>query len=676
MTDEHDWERDNARYLSAAFAWLRLRLERCAAEARPAEAPAAPPPAEPARLRRRPRPSLPAAPSAPTGKPADVDAARAAMDEAAAVTPPPALVALAETLHLSGFERDLLLLCAAYELDPAVPGLCAEVQGGLVHPTFGLALNAFDEPHWDAVSPQRGLRYWRLIEPHPSNGLIAAALRIDERILHHIKGLTYLDERLQAAVVPVLPDPWTAFLPGSQLDAANRVVDRWRSGETSGPPLVQLIGASRATRQLVAGHAAATLGLLLHRLPVTAPAVSGPDADLLARLWRRESLLLPVALYVDAGDEAADAHATARFLARLEGCVVCLSAGTPAADLDQPAATVEIPAPTAAEQHDAWAHALGPAEPETADLLAGHFLLDTAEINELVLAYGADRDALWRGCLIASRHGLDGLAERLDPRAGWDDLVLPADEMRLLRRIADQVGRRRQVYDTWGFARQTDRGLGISALFAGPSGTGKTFAAEVLAHELGLNLYRIDLSAVVNKYIGETEKNLRRLFDAAEGGGSILFFDEADALFGKRSEVTDAHDRYANVETGYLLQRMEAYRGLAVLSTNSRASLDSAFERRLRFVVTFRQPEVAERRALWQRAFPAAAEVEPLPLDRLAALPMTGGVIRNVAVNAAFAAAADGGPITVGHVLDATRVEFRKLDLPVHERDFAWAVSA
>src|SRR6266516_221489 len=196
------------------------------------------------------------------------------------------------------------------------------------------------------------------------------------------------------------------------------------------------------------------------------------------------------------------------------------------------------------------------------------------------------------------------LAERLGSRAGWNDLVLPDEEINMRHQLAEQVGQRSKVYEECCFASKMNRGLGINALFAGESGTGKTMAAEVIANSLRLNLYRIDLSAVVSKYIGETEKNLRRLFDAADDGGAILFFDEADALFGKRSEVKDSHDRYANIEINYLLQRMEAYRGLAILATNMKSALDTAFPRRIRFSVEFRFPGIAERKRMWQKAFP------------------------------------------------------------------------
>jgi SpoVK/Ycf46/Vps4 family AAA+-type ATPase len=216
------------------------------------------------------------------------------------------------------------------------------------------------------------------------------------------------------------------------------------------------------------------------------------------------------------------------------------------------------------------------------------------------------------------------------------------------------------------------RGLGISALFAGESGTGKTMAADVLAGELGLNLYRIDLSAVVSKYIGETEKNLRQLFDAAEDGGAILFFDEADALFGKRSEVKDSHDRYANIEVNYLLQRMEAFEGLAILATNLRSALDRAFLRRLRFVVTFPFPGAEERAEIWRRVFPRETPLAEFDYARLGRLNLTGGSISNVALNASFAAVRGGGEVTMPLVLDAARAEFRKMDRPINEADFRW----
>jgi SpoVK/Ycf46/Vps4 family AAA+-type ATPase len=229
------------------------------------------------------------------------------------------------------------------------------------------------------------------------------------------------------------------------------------------------------------------------------------------------------------------------------------------------------------------------------------------------------------------------------------------------------VRQRQRVYEAWGFAAKSARGLGISALFSGPSGTGKTMAAEVLAQELDLDLYRIDLSSVVSKYIGETEKNLRRVFDAAEMGGAILLFDEADALFGKRSEVKDSHDRYANIEVSYLLQRMEAYRGLAILTTNLKNALDPAFLRRIRFVLQFPFPDAEQRGQIWKRIFPADTPTLALDMTKLAHLNVAGGNIRNIALNAAFLAADAGEPVQMQHLLHAARSEYAKLEKSLTE---------
>jgi SpoVK/Ycf46/Vps4 family AAA+-type ATPase len=280
-------------------------------------------------------------------------------------------------------------------------------------------------------------------------------------------------------------------------------------------------------------------------------------------------------------------------------------------------------------------------------------------------------ERLWSACRQQVRPVMEGMAQRITSPATWDDLVLPPKQKQLLSQIAIQVRQRGKVYQSWGFASKDTRGLGISVLFAGPSGTGKTMAGEVLANELGLDLYRIDLSQVISKYIGETEKNLRRVFDAAEGGAAILLFDEADALFGKRSEVKDSHDRYANIEVSYLLQRIEAYRGLAVLTTNRRDALDTAFLRRIRFIVDFPFPEAAQRAEIWRRVFPAQTPVEDLRMERLARLNAAGGNIRNIALSAAFLAADAGEPVRMAHLLSAARTEFAKLEQPLTDAETA-----
>jgi SpoVK/Ycf46/Vps4 family AAA+-type ATPase len=278
-------------------------------------------------------------------------------------------------------------------------------------------------------------------------------------------------------------------------------------------------------------------------------------------------------------------------------------------------------------------------------------------------------DQLWSICRQQARPRLDELAQRIDAYGDWDDLVLPEKEHQVLRDITAHVKQRSQVYENWGFAGKSLRGLGISALFSGASGTGKTTAAEAIAQVLNLDIYRVDLSAVVSKYIGETEKNLRRIFDAAEGGGVILLFDEADSLFGKRSEVKDSHDRNANLEVSYLLQRMETYRGLAILTTNLKGSIDQAFMRRIRFIVQFPFPDAIQRAEIWRRSFPKQTPIEDLDFDKLAKLSIAGGNIRNIALNAAFIAADADEPVQMKHILRSAKSEYVKLERPLTETE-------
>lgn len=645
------WEETNERYLGAALNWLRLALRHYGQSHA----------AEPAPRRGR-------TPKEVTGK--EVTAAREEADRALAEEPPPALATLAEVLGLSRFERDTLLLCAAVELDPAVAGLCARAHGsaGMNYPTFGLALSLFDDPAWDVLSPQRGLRRWRLVEINQPAGqpLVTSALRADERVANHIKGLNYLDDRLEPLVTPLDVDPATP-LPPSQRAVVDDVVRQWENGS----PVIQLVGAGAASKRLVAAHAAAALGLITYRLPAALLPRQPADLDNLSRLWERESRLLPLALYLD-GDEDGPDHELTRFLGRCGGAVF-LAVRESRAEAGRRSVVLDVDAPVRAERADAWRHALGAAASDgLVATLSGQFALDLPVIRQVAEAAAGDPDAAWHGCLNTTRPRLAALAERLRPGVGWDDIVLPEQELVLLRQIAEQVAHRGTVYDTWGFGDKVTRGLGVSVLFSGPSGTGKTMAAEVLANHLRLDLYRIDLSAVVSKYIGETEKNLSRLFDAAEGGGAILFFDEADALFGKRSEVKDAHDRYANMEINFLLQRMEAYRGLAILATNMRTALDTAFLRRLRFIVSFAFPCATQRKAIWEKAFPPSAPRGELDFARLAGFQVSGGITRNIALNAAFLAASAGTEITMPLVLAAARTEFRKLELPFKETDFRW----
>jgi hypothetical protein len=558
-----------------------------------------------------------------------------ALDEAAAALPAPsALETIVRRFGLSPFERDVLLLAAGPELDSGFAARCAAAQGDPARrlPTFSLALAALPGAHWSALLPSAPLRHWRLVELDSRESLTVAPLRIDERVLHHLAGLRHLDERLSGLIRP-LPEP-EELIP-SHRELAERIAQAWtEAAGRDGLPAIHLCGGDSEACRAIAAAACALVGLDAYVLSAAMVPTAPVELDGLIRLWEREAVLTGGALLIDAedldnGDPAREA-AVARLLDETRGAVL-LAARNRRRARQRPLLTVEIPRPCP--------------DPET---------------------LGA---AQWEACRAQARQRLEGLAQRIEAKAAWDDLVLPEPQRRILREIALHVRRRRQVYETWGFADRLSRGLGISALFTGPSGTGKTMAAEVLAGELHLDLYRIDLSSVVSKYIGETEKNLRRVFDAAEEGGGILLFDEADALFGKRSEVKDSHDRYANIEVSYLLQRMESYSGLAILTTNLKDALDPAFLRRLRFVVQFPFPDPAQRAEIWRRIFPPQTPVNGIDPEKLARLNVAGGNIRNIALNAAFLAAEDGKPVGMDHLLRAARGEYTKIEKPLSETE-------
>lgn len=594
-----------------------------------------------------------------------------------------ALNHIVAAFHLSPFEVGILLLCASMELNGAVPELCARAQNDPARPfpTFALALATLPGAHWSALSPGAALRYWRLIEVGSGASLVSSPLRIDERILHFLAGVQHLDEHLSGYVTPE-PAPGE-LLPSQKMLAAAIVDLLFQAAQCQDAlPVVQLVGRDGDAKRAIVGEVCARLGVTPYCIPAAALPSAPHDLDALARLWQREAVLSGAGLLVD-GDafdaqDAAHWSAVARFAERVGGALfLCAPERRQLARRVMVSFDVEKPA--AHEQHALWAQLLGDAAP----LLNGHLDRVVAQFNlnapairavcASVAPLATDArhaphtlrtlgPALWDACRTQARPHLDDLAQRIRPIATWDDLVLPDAQTATLREIALQVRQRVTVYGRWGFGARSNRGLGISVLFAGASGVGKTMAAEVLANKLSLDLYKIDLSQVVSKYIGETEKNLRRVFDAAEEGGAILLFDEADAIFGKRSEVKDSHDRYANIEVSYLLQRMEAYSGLAILTTNMKSALDTAFLRRIRFIVHFPFPDATLRAAIWERIFPPETPTQDLQPEKLAQLNVAGGNIRNIALAAAFFAAEEETPVTMRHVLRAARSEYAKME--------------
>ncbi|QMV21064.1 AAA family ATPase [Streptomyces sp. SCUT-3] len=620
-----------------------------------------------------------------------------------AATPEPearsALETLCSCFGLTPFERDTLVLAAATELDPTAAARCAAAGGSpeRPYPTFSLALAALPGPHWSALTPVAPLRRWQLVALDDEASPTGSRLRIDERILHFLTGTPYLDVRLHGLVRrAAAPED----LPGPHGLTARRIAAAWSSARADGPPHVELTGADRRTRLEVAAAAARLSGLGLYSVEAGDLPVDPAERDRLSRLWQREAVLLPAALLVEMPDApGADRAAAGPGAVQGPGAADAFTADLAvpvavASDEPRPAAAatgrerLSVPDLTSPEQLAVWTSALadvpGVSEQDLRALVAqfslpAHVIRSAADsVRRAVRAgEGTEEDGgtgrgpgpgpgagglAWHAGLTEARMALDELGRRIEPRAGWDDLVLAERQRRILREIVAHVRQRATVHQDWGFEAVLRRGLGVTALFAGSSGTGKTLAAEVMAGELGVDLFVIDLSQVVSKYIGETEKNLRRVFDAAERGGALLLFDEADSLFGKRSEVKDSHDRYANLEVSYLLMRMEAYRGLAVLTTNMKKALDTAFMRRIRFVVDFAFPAVPERAEIWRRVIPAQVPSEGIDHDLLAQLTVAGGSIRNIALAGAFLAADEGGPLRMRHLLAAARTEYLKLE--------------
>jgi hypothetical protein len=581
---------------------------------------------------------------------------------------------LTEWFGLTHFERDLLLLCAGAEMDSALAELCAAIHGNSQrqYVSLGLAMNVLEQAHWSALTPARPLRRWRFIEVVEETSLTHARLRIDERVLHFLAGVNYLDTRLQ----PLLSHHEARSAMADAHALTVKAILQALEGKPAPYPPIQLVGDDADGQKDVAASVADAIGLKLYGLKAEDIPAGAHELDAFCLLWQRESLVLGSGLLIDCA-ERTHVPSAIRLAERIGGCLFVASSET--MDINSSGLRFTVNKPDAMDQRRLWEQALGASAKRINGALEGvssQFRLSAKTISAVGEAVQADiatsptpDQALWKACRGLSRRRLDDLAQRVKPVSLWEDLILPEPQKAILSQIAAHVRHRLKVCEEWGFAQKSSRGLGLSTLFAGESGTGKTMAAEVLANELGLDLYRIDLSAIVNKYIGETEKNLRRVFDAAEDSGAILLFDEADALFGKRSEVKDSHDRYANIEVSYLLQRMESYSGLAILTTNLKNALDTAFQRRLRFIVQFPFPDLEQREAIWHNVFPLTTPVDGLNYRKLAQLNVSGGNIRNIALNAAFLAADDGRPVGMEHLLQAAHGEGGKRERPLSDTE-------
>ncbi|HSL57155.1 MAG TPA: ATP-binding protein [Acidimicrobiales bacterium] len=554
----------------------------------------------------------------------EIDEVRARFHDALGADTP--LGRIAAHAALGPAEAEVLALAAAVELDPARQRLLGYVHDDVtsVRPTVHTLNQVFgaDHPGVATLAPDGRLRRAALVAVDQPGAWSSATVAVAPTVLWALVGDTSTD--------PALP-------------AGHEIIER--AGAPGAHRLTVVAGPDRTRRLQAALAGTAATSFLVVDLP--------PDAD----TWDavvRQATVAGLGVILELGDTLpAEAR---RRVERADHLAWALSSrlDLPIDELPrQPWTELHPDAPEARPEE--WREVLG------TDDRAGHRL--TADQLRLVgdaraaIGPGTDLDAAVRR-LAAGR--IDRLARRIRPRRTWDDLVVTPDRLAQLRELASRYRQRDVVYGDWGFRAVPSAGL--VALFSGPSGTGKTLTAEIIAGELGLDLYKLELSSVVSKYIGETEKHLEQLFDAAAAGNVVLFFDEADALFGKRSEVSDAHDRYANIETSYLLQRLESYDGFVVLATNFQKNIDNAFLRRIHVALEFPVPDERERRAIWAQSFPAAAPVADVDLDFLAShFELSGGSIRNAALNTAFLAAEAGTPITMETVMFGMKREYQKL---------------
>lgn len=652
--DQINWQQANLQYFLGALTLIKHKINRLIALQNGAEA---------------------------FSEPASVDL----MAIADQMQVPPALESLYQKLSLSPFEANILLLCAGRVVHPDFPNLfaLAHQNAEQTYPTFQLALKIFPDSHWQALTPNAPLRRWQLVQLAPGEDIAQARLQIDESILHYLLGESYRDALLQEVIEPfTLPSAARTLQPSHQA-IADQMAALFSAGATA---KVQLCGAELEQKWAIAAAVSQHLNQPLYVLSDQAIPQQLSDLKGFIRRWQRWVTLSPSILFIDADQQTLPVEGSAS-VSLLDRLVQTLDAPLILSTYQRryvpqcALVSFDVLRLGYQEQLALWQTALGSATPELKGQLhrvVSQFNLSPATIAAAGISVQAEpvessadqgamkdiplADRLWQFCRLQARPQLDNLAQRIDTTATWDDLVLPEREKSVLQAIATQVQQRARVYQEWGFANKSQRGLGISVLFAGQSGTGKTMAAEVLAKQFKLDLFRVDLSTVVSKYIGETEKNLRRIFDAAEAGGAVLLFDEADALFGKRTEAKDSHDRHANVEVSYLLQRMESYQGLAILTTNFKKSLDQAFIRRIRFIVDFPFPDREARTEIWRRIFPPQTPTQGLKPDKLGNLSVAGGNIRTIALNAAFLAAAAGEPVQMSHLLQATQQEYFKLE--------------
>jgi len=641
---------------------------------------------------------------------------------------------LASMLHLNSFECDTLIICLAPEVDLKYEPLYAYLQDDLTkkQPTVNLILDLLCHNREERIDKREHflehspLIWYGLVSfiddgfggsgnPGGSRPLLARCLKVDDRIINFLLGFNEMDSRLVSFARLIHPRrEWAALVMENSLkEQLVRLTENFlKEGDNSMQRYVfYLKGPGGAGKKAAAGafchHLHVPLILVDTRNLLMQAGNSDPDFDKVARRLFRETLLQSAAIYFEGFDRLTardnkDNHQEEAwwsvYLGQIieavkEFAFITFFAGEkewhlPGGIEGQTLIKLDFPVPSYQQRKQLWKQSLNGGAAESGidiNALANRFNFTAGQIQDAVgeawnLAVVRDShtsapvnmEDLIRGCHSQTNQKLSEMAQKIKPKYTWSDIVLPEDKLQQLKEICNHVKYRHVVYWEWGFGAKLSLGKGLNVLFSGPSGTGKTMSAEIIAHSLGLELYKIDLSNVVSKYIGETEKNLNRIFKEAETANCILFFDEADALFGKRSEVKDSHDRYANIEIGYLLQKMEEHEGVVILATNFLKNIDEAFKRRIHFSVDFPFPDEVYRLKIWQNIFPTQVpRSSDMDLEFLAKkFKLSGGNIKNIAVNAAFLAAGDSLQMGMPHALLAAKRELQKMGKHCSPADF------
>lgn len=624
------------------------------------------------------------------------------------------LVEIANRFDLSTQEQNIIGLCLAPELDRRYERVYGYLHDDMTRrrPSVGLVLDLCSHslPERIAISrifePESPLIRYRLIQIIDEQGgaqpLASRLLKLDNHILSFIIGKVDFDPRVRDALVWIPLDPGCSRLTSSQVQLLERLLAMLEVGGDIQQMLprqaLYFHGGPTAGAELLAQALCRRLGVPLIQADAVHLITAGLEFRDALPLALRESRLLNAAFYLKNIDQVLSQDPTYFRLRLLERCLdeysgLVILAGEkpwswPPMSGRRWLLPIALQKPDHREQLEIWRALLDLADVKVTDerdlaRLVSLYCPSAIEIETMLKSTrvmgklgNAERLTvrdIERSCREQRQPDFGPLARRLEPKFGWQDVVLPERPMQQLREICTQAKYRSLVYGCWGFDHKLSLGKGLTVLFAGPSGTGKTMSAEIIAQELSLDLYKIDLSQVISKYIGETEKNLHQLFQAAETGQAILFFDEADAMLGKRSEVQDAHDRYANIEVAYLLQKVEEYEGITILATNLRQNIDEAFVRRIRFIVEFPFPEEEDRLRIWQGVWPREAPLAAdIDLEYIARqFRLAGGSIRNIAVAAAFLAMEEGGTIQMRHLLHATKREMQKMGRLVNEEEYS-----